>query len=165
VYKTRINRIGTNLNKISISNNECDCRESPFNYAPLQHIITGDLGIVNNPELKNIMKYGCKYREPINLPYNEIKQSLKDLVDSFITCKSRKYRLRELDFNNWKNRVLEIFDNRLNFYNVHCPEMFHPTESIFQKNTVANADLPAKYPKILKNLIKSINTDFTEKTP
>ena len=156
-YSTFLKNLSSQEKIRDILDNECNCRDSPFNYAPLQHIITGDLGIVNNPELKNIMKYGCKYREPINLPYNEIKQSLKDSVDSFITCKSKKYRLRELDFNNWKNRVLEIFDNRLNFFNVHCPEMFRPTESIFQKNTVANALKQLKNKYVICRVDKAAN--------
>ena len=50
----------------SILNNNCDCNTSDFKYEPHQHVITGDLSIISNNDLKKIMYFGTKYREPIH---------------------------------------------------------------------------------------------------
>ena len=123
----------------NVLENDCNCNSSPFNYVPLQHVITGNLQIVDNIELREIMTYGCKYREPVKLPYHEIKQSLVDSVDNFVSSKSKKYSLRESAFGDWKQRMLEVLVNRLNFFNNNCPDIFNPSESIFKKDEIKSS--------------------------
>ena len=58
---------------------DCSCSTSPFKYGPIGHVITGDLNLVDNRKLKNILAKGPKFREPqpINWKYN-----FKLLMDS-----------------------------------------------------------------------------------
>ena len=40
----------------------CSCSSSPFNYQPAGHVITGDVNIVKNEELKSLILKGPKFR-------------------------------------------------------------------------------------------------------
>ena len=119
-----------------ILDNRCNCANSQYKYEPLEHIITGDLNIIENAELRSIMSYGCKYREPINIAYDEIKLSLVQDLDSFINAKSRKYAVSVQDFADWKRRMLEILNNRINFFIENKPHFFIPRESVLEKDEV-----------------------------
>ena len=54
------------------SPSSCDCASSPFKYAPHDHVITGDFGIIPNEDLKQLLLKGPNYREQtsINWGYN-----------------------------------------------------------------------------------------------
>ena len=42
----------------------CQCKESKFCYEPYGHVITGDLKVIENAKLKELVAKGPKYREP-----------------------------------------------------------------------------------------------------
>ena len=42
----------------------CSCSSSQFLYSPAGHIITGDLNIIQNQQLRDLISKGPKYREP-----------------------------------------------------------------------------------------------------
>ena len=43
---------------------DCTCSRSKFTYNLASHVITGDLNIVNNTSLQNVLSKGPKYHEP-----------------------------------------------------------------------------------------------------
>ena len=51
----------------SILEGDCGCRDSPFLYEPHGHVITGDLSFITHEELRQVMTYGTKYREAVNV--------------------------------------------------------------------------------------------------
>ena len=42
----------------------CQCKESKFCYEPHGHVITGDLRVIENAKLRELVATGPKYREP-----------------------------------------------------------------------------------------------------
>ena len=42
----------------------CQCKESKFCYEPHGHVITGDLRVIENAKLRELVGKGPKYREP-----------------------------------------------------------------------------------------------------
>ena len=64
----------------------CSCSTSPFLYEPAGHVVTGDLNIVQNLDLTDILCKGPKYHEahPFSWKYNfklvmdAVKQYAKD---------------------------------------------------------------------------------------
>ena len=64
---------------------DCTCASSQFTYNPAGHVITGDLNIVNNTSLRNVLSKGPKYREPkfINWKYNFKIFKLMDSVEDY----------------------------------------------------------------------------------
>ena len=54
---------GLNTENITRTPSACSCKTSEFCYNPAGHIITGDLSIVSNRKLRDILSKGLKYRE------------------------------------------------------------------------------------------------------
>jgi hypothetical protein len=56
------------------------CASSPFIYNPTDHVITGDLQIINNSSLRDVVAKRLKYREPksINRKHNFKILSVED---------------------------------------------------------------------------------------
>ena len=73
----------------------CGCTSSPFRYAPHDHVITGDFGIIPNEDLKRLLLKGPNYREQtsINWGYN-IKLISTIIEDYKKVGKERKPRIR-----------------------------------------------------------------------
>jgi hypothetical protein len=57
----------------------CSCSSAPFNYQPDGHVITGDVDIVRNEELKSLILKGPKFREP---PFFNWQQNFISIMDS-----------------------------------------------------------------------------------
>ena len=129
----------------SILDNPCDCASSPFNYAPHGHIVTGNLDIVDNVELREVLSYGCKYRIPVSKSPDVIYMSINEAVNNFIKSKSRKYSQKETAFDNWKEKVLSVISNRITFYEKKYPEIFDTKDNILEKDDVK------RYLKTLKS--------------
>ena len=47
-----------------VHNPSCSCSSSQFLYSPAGHIVTGDLKIIQNKQLRDLISKGPKYREP-----------------------------------------------------------------------------------------------------
>ena len=80
-----------------------------------------------------------------------------DSVDYFITTKSRKFSLRNSAFDDWKQRVMEIMNNRLNYFKINFPNEFNPSESIFEKEQIKNSLKRVKSKYIICRVDKASN--------
>ena len=61
----------------------CDCADSPFKHNTHNHVITGDLKIVKEEGLRQLLSYGTKFREIPLLNIKEIKASIKRNLRAF----------------------------------------------------------------------------------
>lgn len=126
---------------------DCSCTTSPFLYPPHGHIITGDLNIIPDKHLRDLMAYGAKYREPSYVAPGNIKLTLSEYVDSFVTKMSRKYKGNTDSYKEWSAKVKKIISKRTDFYKENCPHVFQVEESIFKRDEVQSIinSLHSKY--------------------
>ena len=61
----------------------CSCSSSPFNYSPAGHIITGDVDIVKNEDLKSLIRKGPKFREPQSFNWRHNFVSIMNSVEDY----------------------------------------------------------------------------------
>jgi len=120
----------------SILDGSCSCTNSPFLYPPRGHVLTGNLGIVADDDLRLLMSYGTKYREPVYLSASDLSNSLLRDVDNFIKNKSRKYKLQNNSFEDWKNNVNRIINNKIKFFAEHKPHLFSSKTSALKEHNV-----------------------------
>ena len=68
-YKTSLQQIDFH----SLSQNPllCSCSGSEFLYAPCGHVVTGDFNIVRNDKLRDLLRKGPKYREPVSFSWHQ----------------------------------------------------------------------------------------------
>ena len=92
---------------------DCSCNSSPFKYSPAGHVITGDLNIIDNKPLRDVLAKGPKYREPrpINWKYNF--KLLMDAVEDY----ARKWTKREKEqldtLSEWVKSVRSLIQIRI----------------------------------------------------
>ena len=49
---------------------KCNCSSSAFKYEPLGHVVTGNLSIIKDSKLRQLIKKGPSYREQNNINWN-----------------------------------------------------------------------------------------------
>ena len=135
-----------NISKINeISHSSCHCEEySSFIYPPTGHVITGDMNIIEDPHLKNIIKMGPKLR--CNNAFNkrsvllELCNSFKDFVDRF--CK--KYDISSSLFDNWKQSIKKLLRSKI--YKID-----HTASTLGNFNNTSNVPLPLSYDAVRRH--------------
>ena len=91
----------------------CDCINSEFCDPHHQHIVSGDLRIITNQKLRKLFSKGPNYREPRMLNYNKCKIAIESSLISSIDDLAVKYKLPAQSFSAWKNKILELVENRI----------------------------------------------------
>ena len=108
-----------------LNNNRCICERNnshrklrEFIYAPVGHVITGDLNILdrldNYNQLKQVMKYGYKYRlQEQNVTWTKIK---RDILNTIGNIKSRLVNINNGnndDLAEWENSLKRMVNNKI----------------------------------------------------
>ena len=111
---------------------QCFCKEHPeFIDQHLGHVITGNLDIITNKEVKTLLKNGLNFRE--KQPHNKVKAlaSIQSAIDKFIEDTSVTMKINVKLFSPWKKYVLEKVSDILN-----ASKNTHPSCKVFnnQKN-------------------------------
>ena len=68
----------------------CECDHSPFTNADHRHIVSGDLNIVSNTKLRNIISKGPKYREPLPFSCGKAKSDILMGIENCIRSWSNR---------------------------------------------------------------------------
>ena len=91
----------------------CDCAKSDFRYAPCDHVVTGDLSIVNDPEVINFLKKGPKFRPPTKINWNSCLNCIKTSLLSY--CKSwiRREGADSKSLDRFINKFMAIVQLRI----------------------------------------------------
>ena len=62
---------------------QCECNTSSHLYQPYGHVITGDLSIIPNSKLRDLIAKGPKYREPCKVEWDKNLSLLCEAVDQY----------------------------------------------------------------------------------
>ena len=93
--------------------NKCECDSSPYKYLPHNHIITGDLNIIDDCELRKIMRYGAKYRIPVNMDWVAVRTQCTEIINQFLRKYKGQYRDNLVLFIE---KAYSIIDNRIRWH-------------------------------------------------
>ena len=98
----------TNLERLNHKTMTCSCSNNPkYVDSHHGHIATGNLNLIENLELRDIISKGLNHRDQVKpdkkKAYEEIKKGLRD----YILKMSKKLKKAEVCFSEWKTMVLE----------------------------------------------------------
>ena len=82
-------------------------------------MFTGDLDIIDNIELRSLMKKGLNFRESPAPNKAKIRTNIVNSIDSYILNISNKNNVPIVNFNPWKIELLNKIDMRLNKLNCY----------------------------------------------
>jgi hypothetical protein len=94
-------------NEIITAPCECNCKDSAFRDPYHQHIVTGDLRIIENLKLRKLLSKGPNYRENRTINYSKCLQAVERSLDESCLKYVRKYNLPANSFDLWKRKILE----------------------------------------------------------
>ena len=91
----------------------CECHQSPFLNHDHNHIITGNLEIVTDSKLRNLIAKGPKFREPGQFSYEKAKDEILKGIDNCIKSWSNKTGITLDVFRDWKEKIKLKIDDRI----------------------------------------------------
>ncbi len=97
----------------------CSCFNSPFVYAPLNHVVTGNLDIVKDPKLKALFQKGSKYRLPKPINWQDVEKSASAAIEKYAKYLSRKHKVGLSNFKFFISRSMNIIQNRIKYFITH----------------------------------------------
>ena len=98
------------------SPNNCDCTSSKFCYKPFGHIVTGNLNVIPNINLRRIISKGPKYRLPKDINFEDCLSNIQDSLTEFCTKWCKRENTTPDALNAWRNQILKITRQRIAFY-------------------------------------------------
>ena len=99
-----------------ILNMNCNCSDSPFKHDVFNHVIMGNLDIVKEEDLRQLLGHGTKFREILILNFNKIKNNLKTNLETFCGSWLKSFKVRNrIKLKQWKDKVLEYIFNRIEY--------------------------------------------------
>ena len=107
----------------------CDCQQSEFKHGEFGHVITGDLGIIQNSELRELCSYGTKFRENPSLDIICIKAQFKDEVRKLVIKISQKYKKSRQALKKWSTVLFKNLVAKL----MSCKENYTYSRSVLSK--------------------------------
>ena len=132
------------MNQLQSQLPSCSCSTSPFLYQPAGHVVTGDLNIVDNPELKDILLKGPKYREarPFSWKYNF--KLVMDSVEQYARDWAKQEEVEVDSLSEWIKSIKRLLQRRI--YMV-CRSINTKPKSVFENTNIKHhlADLHDKF--------------------
>lgn len=97
----------------------CDCLEKykDFIYKPHGHVHTGDLEIISNTNLRNIMKKGAKFREVPVFSKRKLLAAIHQGIDSFAVKLALRCDRPMASFERWLNIIHKKVDEKCKYLN------------------------------------------------
>ena len=94
----------------------CDCSSSDFRDSHHQHIVTGDLNVIGNIELRNLLKKGLNYQDQVPPNKHTTCRAVTDALEAYIKKKSSIASKPEVMFQEWKNAILDKVRQKLDSF-------------------------------------------------
>ena len=93
---------------------QCECSQSVFKDPVHNHVVTGDLRIIENSKLRKLLSKGPNYRENKFLNYRKCLSAIESAIDSTIEKLVEKYGFEGEHFDDWKNEIVNKVKSRIN---------------------------------------------------
>ena len=85
-------------------------------YPAAGHVITGNLKIISDKKVRNIVSKGPKYRFPSGIDFTECREKIAQALNSFGDQWSKRERVGKNALKAWKLNILHLMDKRIEFY-------------------------------------------------
>ena len=113
-YKETVNNIDINdPDTFGTGLQTCNCTSSPFLDNIHGHILTGDLRILENNHLRELIQKGPNFREPKSVNWKRCRDKIKEGLD---VCSDKMIVDKEIrgeEMYPWKNEVLRRVDEKI----------------------------------------------------
>ena len=122
----------------------CSCSSSPYLYSPAGHVITGNLNIVDNLKLKDLLSKGPKYREAKSFNWKFNFKLVMDSVEDYARRWSRDEEAELDSLSEWIKAIRRLLKRKMF---MACRHVNNKPKSVFNDHQVISnlADLHDHY--------------------
>ena len=106
-------RVAREHNVDSLVANSCQCSQSAFLYQPLGHVITGDLRIIKNRKLRQLVTKGPGFREQNNINWDLCRKLCFEGVDRYKKQWASRENVALATLDEWACTVKQLIENRI----------------------------------------------------
>ena len=85
-------------------------------YPTAGHIITGNLKIIPESRIRNIISKGPKYRFPSNIDFNKCREEISAALNEFGNRWCKREYVEHKALKEWKLSILKLVNKRISFY-------------------------------------------------
>ena len=110
-YKRSLQQI--DFNSLSQNPLPCTCPGSEFLYAPCCHVVTGDLSIVQNDKLRDLLRKGPKFREPVSFSWHQNFDIIMDACETYARQWAKKEDVELDTLSEWIKSIGEVVKRRI----------------------------------------------------
>ena len=110
-YKRSLQQI--DFNSLSQNPLPCTCPGSEFLYAPCGHVVTGDLSIVQNDKLRDLLRKGPKFREPVSFSWHQNFDIIMDACEAYARQWAKKEDVELDTLSEWIKSIGEVVKRRI----------------------------------------------------
>ena len=82
-------------------------------YEPHGHVITGDLRVIENAKLRELVAKGPKYREPNRVNWKAIETMFLESIDLYAKYWSKREQVKLKYLSEWKDQLKELVADRI----------------------------------------------------
>ena len=121
---SKILNFATALSNLNVSEylsnpQTCHCKESTFCYEPHGHVITGDLRVIENARLRELVAKGPKYREPNRVNWKATETMFLESIDLYEKDWSKREHMDLKYLSEWKDHLKEIVTDHISSFKGH----------------------------------------------
>ena len=91
----------------------CQCNTSKFCYEPHGHVITGDLMVIENVKLRELVAKGPKYQEPNKINWQSTETMISNSIDLYVEQWSKREQVDLKYLSEWKDQIKELVVERI----------------------------------------------------
>ena len=102
-----------NVSEYLFNSQTCQCKESKFCYEPHGHVITGDLRVIENVRLRELVAKGPKYREPNRINWKAKETMFLESIDLYAKNLSKREQVDLRYLSQWKDHLKELVTDRI----------------------------------------------------
>ena len=110
-YKRSLQQI--DFNSLSQNPLPCTCPGSEFLYAPRGHVVTGYLSIVQNDKLRDLLRKGPKFREPVSFSWHQNFDIIIDACEAYARQWAKKEDVELDTLSEWIKSIGEVVKRRI----------------------------------------------------
>ena len=111
----------------------CQCKESKFFYGPHGHVITGDLRVIENAKLRELVANRANYRESNRVNWKATETMFLESIDLYAKNCSKRAQVELKYLSEWKDQLKELVADRISnlkghFKSPNCKVLDQPDD-------------------------------------
>ena len=92
---------------------------------PCGHILTGDINIVRDREVKKFLLKGPKYRPPSKINWETCRENINSAINTYCNKWCKRENADKHALNKFKDKCMTIVDSRIEYYKENYKHLSH----------------------------------------